>query len=509
MIARRLLYLDSQRLSAYAWRQGRLQPEGSFENRPEDHARFIEYLRARPRSEFRMLANLGEEAHETEVIPFLQGKDRAALIARKLGQHFLGTPLATAITLGFEKTKRKNEKLLLIALTNPAPVAPWLECMQAADAALAGLYTVAQMGGRLLDRLGKTPRHALLLTCQDHSIRESYVADGHTLFSRLTPLSDSSIAGIASRFAAEATKLHQYLVGKRHIRRSETVAVYVLAHPQAAVAVRQACVDTPQLAFEIIDAHAAARRIDLGTLPDDNRADLHFLHLVATSPPRQQLAPESCRHDYRIAQVRSGLLALGAVALVAGALFAARQFYAAYDLHRETQSLAASEGELNWRYREIAATFPQLAIDKDTLRRITDRHAALLRQQRLPDAAYRLVGRAMNEAPNIHLDALDWTLGEDRATTATARPAPALEGNSQAIVLRGNVRLGAASTARQTLATFEHFVDLLRADRDNEVTVLKQPLDIESSRALRGGDGDEDGAQPRNFVVRIARRLAP
>ena len=31
MISRRLLYLDTQRLKAYAWRQGKLSPEGVFE----------------------------------------------------------------------------------------------------------------------------------------------------------------------------------------------------------------------------------------------------------------------------------------------------------------------------------------------------------------------------------------------------------------------------------------------------------------------------------------------
>ena len=34
MISRRLLYLDTQRLTAFLWQQGKLQPEGVFEMRP-------------------------------------------------------------------------------------------------------------------------------------------------------------------------------------------------------------------------------------------------------------------------------------------------------------------------------------------------------------------------------------------------------------------------------------------------------------------------------------------
>ena len=312
MIPRRLLYLDTQRLTTHVWQRGKLRPEGVFVMRPEEFTRFTEYLRSHRNSHFRMLVNVAEEGHELETIPFLQGADRKALITRKLGQHFLGSPLATAISLGYEKHKRKNEKLLLSALTNPAHFEPWLKCLEDADAALAGIYTVAQLGGILLRKLGKSAPRALLLTFQDHSIRESYLADGQPLFSRMAPLLDSSIGGLASRFASEANKLHQYLLAQRHVGRNEDLPVYILAHPQAVPAVRQSCRDMANLGFEIIDSHQAARQLDLKSLPDDSSSELLFLHQLATAAPRQQFAGEDHRHDYHISRIRYGLLALGA-----------------------------------------------------------------------------------------------------------------------------------------------------------------------------------------------------
>ena len=71
----------------------------------------------------------------------------------------------------------------------------------------------------------------------------------------------------------------------------------------------------------------------------------------------------------------------------------------------------------------------------------------------------------------------------------------------------GTIRLGPASTARQTLATFEHFIDLLRVDRDSDVSVLQQPFEIESGRALRGGDVENESSQARQFTVKISRKL--
>lgn len=74
--------------------------------------------------------------------------------------------------------------------------------------------------------------------------------------------------------------------------------------------------------------------------------------------------------------------------------------------------------------------------------------------------------------------------------------------------VRGTIRLERAST-RQTLALFEQFVEALRADPANTVNVLQRPFDIEPGRALRGGDGQDEETQPRQFAVEIIRSVAP
>ncbi|NJD24952.1 MAG: hypothetical protein FIB06_06060 [Betaproteobacteria bacterium] len=508
MSARRLLYLTAHHLSAYLWRQGRLEHEGDFEASPESLARFSDYLAGHRHSIYRLLVNTAEEELVVEVIPHVQGSDRKGLLERKRAQHFPGHVLTTAVSLGTERGARRNERVLLGALTNAAHIDPWLECLRAADAALAGIHSVAQMAGILLRRLGRKPAQAMLLTWQDHTLRESFVVDGQAVFSRQTPLADTSVAGLASRFAAEAARLQQYLAGQRMVQKHAPLPAIVLAHPRALPAIRDACKSHGNLAFEFIDCHEAARRLKLQDMPSSSNVELIYLHLLATAPPRAQFAPEAQRRDYFIARNRKGLLALGGVALIGGLLFTARNLIELRQLEEETSELTAREGELSWRYREITATFPQLDIDNATLRRLTDRHNELLRRQRLPDRAFILVSHALDDAPNIQLDAIDWSLGAP-ATASMPPGAPrAGDDGRETIVVRGTVRHGPASTARQTLATFEHFVDLLRVDRNNDVSVRKQPLDIEPGRALRSGELDES-KQTRDFVVAVTRKAAP
>ena len=513
MTAQRLLYLNTHRLSAYAWRQGKLYPEGVFESDDEGLGRFADYIDEQHNSHFSLLANVAEEGHILETIPYLRGSDRSGVITRKIGQHFLGTPLATAVSLGYEKARRKNEKLLLSALTNPAHFAPWLTRINEAEAPLAGIFTIAQLSGRLLKKLGYGSPRCLLLTVQDHSIRESFLVDGKTLFSRMAPLTDSSIAGIASSLSSEAGKLHQYLVGQRQVGRDELLPVFIMAHPQAIPAIEKSCQNGNALSFVVIDNHAAAKQIGLQTPPNDSRSELIFLHRLITAPPRQQFAGAAYRHDFQLSKIRQGLLASGLLALLASGLFSAREIHHTATLQKETQELAARETDLGRRYGEISATFPQLGIDNDTLRRLTTRYSELTQQQRQPGPAYRAVSNALNEMPNIRLEGIEWKIGHfSPSTAASTKPtsgATEINGDEEITTLQGSIRPQQNTTTRQTLTTFNAFIDELRRDPAHTVSILQQPADMGPGRPLRGGNNEDEGLQPRQFSVEITRKLAP
>lgn len=504
MTDRRLLYLNTHRLSAYAWRQGKLLPEGDFEGDDEGLRRFRQYIETQRTSHFSILANVAEEGHTLETIPFLRGGDRQTLITRKIGQHFLGTPLAASVSLGYEKAKRKNEKILISALTNPGHFTPWLTRIQEAEAPLTGIYTVAQLGSQLIKKLGYAIPRCLLLTVQDHSIRESFLVNGQTFFSRMAPLTDSSVVGIANSLSAESGKLHQYLIGQRQVGRDEVLPVFIVAHPQGTPAIKQACPDSRQLTFSFIDSHVAAQKIGLHTMPQDSRSELLFLHLLVTAPPQQQFAGDAHRHDFHLAQIRQSILAVGLVALLASALFSAKEIYEANMLREKTQEQVATAADLNGRYRDISATFPQLGIDNETLRRLTNRHSELARQQRQPGPAYRMVSLALNDAPNIKLEGLEWKIGHLSASTGAS-----ISGDEETTTVRGAIRPQPNATTRQILATFEQFVDRLRNTPGITVTILQQPFDMESGRSLRGGDSEDDSAQPRQFAIELSRKITP
>lgn len=497
MIARRLLHLDTHRLTAYLWRRGQLTVEDVFAAHADDHQRFAAYLRACPASQFQLLANVSEEGFQTETIPFLRGRDRESVLRRKLGQHFFGTRLSAAVSLGFEKTARRDEKVLLTALTNAAQLQPWLTAIGEAEVSLAGVWSISQLGGRLLQAAMPLPERCLLLTLQDGSIRESFLVRGETLFSRMAPVSDSSVAGIAAAFAAEAGKLQQYLLAQRQIGRNETLPAIIVAHPQAAEAILASCLHTGNLDYRILDNRHLADRIGLAQPLPDSRSELLFLHLLASRPPRRQLADEPLRHDYRLQQIRQALIGVGAVSLFASALFAAKELYQAYALEDETRRLAYETAQLEQRYQEIAATFPPLPMDYPQLRDLTERLARLTAQRRFPDAGLQRVSQALDAAPAIELEGLEW-----------AAAGPGQPPDAEVLKIQGSVRTGAHANPRQVLQAFDAFVQGLQAS-GGDARIVKPPIDLESGQALRGGDAESEGSQPRSFIVQVGYRSQP
>ncbi|HRE16950.1 MAG TPA: hypothetical protein PLW86_07760 [Rhodocyclaceae bacterium] len=498
----RVLYLDSHRLTAFLWQGGTVTTEGMFEIGGDDLPAFSEYLKGRPRSLYYLLANSAEEGYQQEVIPFLQGSNRSALVTRKLGQYFFATPLTTSLSLGFEKDRRKNEKLLLSALTNPGQFDPWLTAIRETGVPLAGIYTPAQLGGALLGRLGHASERSLLLTVQDNSIRESFVVNGITVFSRMAPFTDSSHAGIASGLAAEAGKLHQYLLGQRLIGRNEHLNVYVLAHPLAANAIRTSCIDTGGLSFVLLDNHAAAARIGLKTMALDSRAEALFVHLLATKPPRQQYAPEELRHDYRLAQIRSGLVALTAIALISGLLFAGKQFYEVFTARQQIGLLELRASEMQQRYQSLTGTFPQVEASTDELRQVTGRYIELQGRQGGPEKLFQKLSAVLDRHPGIELEGIEWKQG------GNTKAAPADPFTESALV-SGNVRLKGSPTPRQTIATFEAFVQALSQLPGINIEVTQSPYDIEPGRALKSSGRDDESLKQQPFALRLQQAVQP
>jgi hypothetical protein len=511
MKTRRLIYLSAHQATALRWQAGVLVAEGSFEVTEAGHQQFAAYLAGHSGSIFALLANVAEEGFQIETIPFLQGADRKAIIGRKFGQLFFNAELIASLSLGREKSRRKDERILLAALTNNDFFAPWLKAIEDAGVALSGLYSLPLLGPSLLSKLKISEERCLLLTVQDQSIRQSYFEKGELHFSRLTPLQNSSIGGIAQTLATEAIKLQQYLSGRRLLARGQPITAHILAHPNALKAIETSCVDTDTLHFNILNIEDVAHKAGLKTPPLDTHSETIFLHQLAASAPPTQFANDKQRHHYHLWQIRNALYATAALVLFGGLLFAGDQLYHSYAIAQQTDALKSQSGIARQRYDDIVKTFPPIPTNHETLRRVVDRYVALEKKSASPDRLYHEISRALQAAAPVELESIDWKVGGATATgtsnASQAAGAVQIDNESETAFVRGTLRLGPNANARQLLAVFNQLVDALKANPKLQISILQQPFDIESGKSLKGGDTTVEDDKPRSFSIQISRKI--
>jgi hypothetical protein len=511
MKTRRLIYLSAHQATVLRWQAGALIGEGLFEATAEGQQQFAAYLTKHSKSLFALLANVAEEGFQIETIPFLQGADRKAIIGRKFGQLFFNATLTASLSLGREKSRRKDERIMLAALTNNDFFEPWLKVINEAEVALSGIYSMPLLGPSLFRKLKITEERCLLLTVQDQSIRQSYFEKGELHFSRLTPLQNSSIGGIAQTLSAEAIKLQQYLSGRRLLGRGQPITAYILAHSNALKAIEASCADTDTLHFNVLDIEQVAHKIGLKTPPLDTHSEPIFLQLLAAAPPPVQFANDDQRHNFHLWQIRTALYATAAVALFSCLLFAGDQLYHAYNIGQQTAEHQMQAGIARQRYNDVAKTFPPIPTNNETLRRVIDRYVELGKRSTSPDRLYHEISRALQKSPSIEIENIDWKVGGAAAPTGTnSSNAPGsiqVDEGSETAFVRGTLRLSHHTNARQLLAVFNQFVDALKANSKLQVNVLQQPFDIESGKSLKGGETTISEDKPRTFSIQISRKI--
>jgi hypothetical protein len=233
--------------------------------------------------------------------------------------------------------------------------------------------------------------------------------------------------------------------------------------------------------------------------------------LLVTAPPRIQFASDDQRHDHHLGQIRSALQGLGALTLLGCLLFSGKLLFDSYSVNQEAGALRSEASLSRQRYIDIVNTFPPIPTNNESLRRIIDRYLELEKLSASPNGLYREISRALQAAPAAELDSIDWKVGGlDAAAVKAAGQATTtstLAGDSEAVLVRGTLKLGANANARQMLGAFNVLVEALKANPKLQVEVLQRPFDIESGKSLKGGDTTLEDNKPRSFSLQVIRKI--
>lgn len=518
---RRVLFFDGHTVTAFHWRAGHVNAEGSFVADPIGLEAFETYLSRHKKSLFHFLADVSEEGFQLETIPYIQGSDRSALIKRRLGQYYYGTHLSVGISLGREKEGRRDEKILFAALTRPDEFKPWLDSLRKVAVPLAGLFSVPLVLAAEAPKFIGQRDHCLLITLTSSGLRQTYFEHGQMQFSRLSQLGTRTAHDIATTCNTEAAKTYQYLVGQRQIKRGIPLSAIITAHDDLAETLANQCRNTADIQFDVIALGAIAKSSGLKNALSESTADLLLAHQLMARPPRQQFAPAEERRLYRLWQIRFALNGTALAILFAALLLGSRFALQWYELTQNSSTLQQQAAIDNQRYQSLLASLPKIALSPQDLRTAIAGFDELEKRAGGFEQLLSHLGTALDTMPTIELQRLEWMLSPSFETkvgaggTAAASPAfarnPAQETKPVAawFVLDLEGRLPAAMNGdqRAMIELLDRFAEKLKHD-DIKVELTKRPIDVESAKSFKSNNSATVSAAPQ-FTLRLGKPLPP
>ena len=214
--------------TAAFWRAGKLAQLEQFAHDDKGLADFREFLAPHSSVPVFVMVDAVEEDYRFETLPHSCGSERAQMVARKLKQHYRNTPYIGAWLQGREAGKRRDDRYLFSALTNPEIVADWLRVIGGQELPLAAVYLLPMVSVGLLDKLQVKTANLLVAAQHTGGLRLTFFRDRQF---RLSPsharrrLEDRRSGAL---FAGEISNTRLYLHALRTATLDEHLTVLLL-----------------------------------------------------------------------------------------------------------------------------------------------------------------------------------------------------------------------------------------------------------------------------------------
>ena len=509
---RRVLLLTADRATLYLARAGRVADALQFPASDEGHTAFARYLAAAPSAPMTLLVDVVEEEYRQDTIPHVFGRDRRAVLSRKFARLFRGTPYWLALAQGREREGRRDERVLLAALTRPEIVTPWVSELLAQRVPIAGIHSLPVLSRELLKQLGAKGQNVLLISVQQASgLRQTFFRDGHLKISRLAAMPRPGTVPYASYVTSELDKLRRYLNSLALSSREGPLEVYVLSHGDMLAELEQECRDTDTEHYSLVDVAQLAKKLRIAADARTPYSDMLFAQLLLDAPPREQYAQAEETRYFKLHQTRIALLVAGVLTLLGSTAFSTLEFVEALGLKQQALDAAQKAAFYQDRFELARRGLPPTPVEPGDIKQAVDIVAALEARRATPLPWLGALGAELARMPDVRLDDVHWTIAADPDVVPGARTPPAAASIArnpayaqyEIGIVQGEIT-PFEGDYRAAIARVDALAAALRAHpRAAHVEVLAYPLDVDSASSVSGAALVTPETQAAHFALKI------
>ncbi len=229
---KRLFYFTGYRLTVQHWKGRELVGSSSFEPTESGLDSFRNYLTQTENIPGKFLVDVIEEDFRNEKIPHVASKDRNAVINRLIDRYYRSSQdYYYSEIIGREKDGRKDDIVLIGAMTNPQLIQPWLSVLDECEVPLSGIWTLPLISKKLLKTIKATSGVVLLVSQQVNSnVRQTLFRDGKLISSRQSIINQdmSDISAIGKLAKPEVDRTMEFLRVQNLVGIDETISLHIL-----------------------------------------------------------------------------------------------------------------------------------------------------------------------------------------------------------------------------------------------------------------------------------------
>ncbi|HTN95041.1 MAG TPA: hypothetical protein VMJ33_10695 [Gallionella sp.] len=489
-----LLFLSANRLHAQLMENGKIVQQRDFDETQESQENFAAFLQMEKCHTY-LLTDLIEEDFRHEIVPYLRGGNRTALLKRKFEQFYRGTPFHQATQLQRQQTGRRDVDMLFSALTNPSHITPWLNIILAQQTPLVGIYSVPQISAPLVK--DHPSNHLLLISWEKFSgLRQTYFSQHRLQISRLTPV--HAELAFYDAVVNELARTYQYLKSLSLLPAGQILDVRILCHARDRDKLLEKLPKDADVRYDISDIDEVGRQLKIDYRFTDSDASQIFLHqLIASRHDTNYANPEHIRY-YTLWQLRSALNWSSLAILIASVIWSIAIIWQNFGNASEAASLDLQTQRYLRETQQITQSFPNTHAPAADMKAGVSIMRKLDLYEPIPQDFLKPVSTSLDRYPQIEVNELGWQASAKEPVASNTRA----DVPAQVIILKGDLQ-GFENDYRAALAYLDRFqLDL--GKRGYQVTALAKPLDVSPSGSL--ADQHNAGENELAFSLKLVWR---
>lgn len=493
-----LISVSATQVCAARWQGGRFAGCNVFDNSEDGLSAFKDYLAQIRNLPVHMMVDAVEEDYRFELLPHTYGSERNEMVNRKLKQHYRNTPYCSARRQSRDAGKRRDDRYLFCALTNPELIAAWVQAITERGLPIAGIYLLPTVSQGLVEKLEIDQPNLLVVSIHSSGTRLTFFRDQKLRVSRLARIDLAGQQAIAG-YAEEISNTRLYLHAMRVMTLDEQLSVLIIDREDSLMDLAQAIAhdhDSQNIECRRLGRQEIISSLGISAPALDSSSAALYLHLLGLSAPDSNLAPPSITQGYRQHQARRRVYALTGVTAFAVAAWCAMNLYQIFDTRLETETARRQTAQLQAQYQEATRQFPAAPTTAENLKRAVDISQKIGATTRSPELMMSLVSQALERHPAIVLKTLGWKYDRtdidpdpggraSKPVPDTSAP-PTAAGRKQSGLVEGDVR-PFRGDYRAAIDAINRFAETLSQQPEvAEVRVVKLPLNINPSLTLSG-----------------------